>query len=227
MKRGLVSSECSVRSRGEVMSFEPSGRWWGMERPGMLQSMDSQRVGHDLVTEQQQQWVLKLEVSCGSIAKSCLTLYDPWTTAHRASLSLTISWSLSKFMSIELVMPSNHLILCHPFFLLPSVFPTIRISSSELALHTRWPKYWSFSFRISPFNEYSALISFRADWFDLHAVQGTHKSLLQHNSKASVLQCSAFFMVQLSHPYITLGKTIALTIQTFVGKVMSLLEYAV
>ena len=145
----------------------------------------------------------------------------PWTMAHQASLSLTISWSLSKFMSIESVMLSNHLILCYPVLLLPSVFPSIRVFSNELALHTKWPKYLSFSFRISPSNEYSALVSFRADWFDLHAVQGTLKSLLQHHSsKASVLQCSAFFMVQLSL-YMTIRKTIALTRQTFVGKVMS------
>ena len=129
-------------------------------------------------------------------------------------------------MSIESVMPSNHLILCHPLFLLPSIFPSIRIFSNQLALGIRWPKYWSFSFSISPFNEYSRLISFRTDWFDLLAVQGTLKSLLQHHSsKASVFECSAFFMVQLSYPYMTTEKTIALTIWTFVGKVMSLLFY--
>ena len=127
-------------------------------------------------------------------------------------------------MSIESVMPSNHLILCCPLLFLPSVFPSIRIFSNESVLHIRWPKYWSISFSISPSNEYSGLISFRADWLDLLAVQGTLKSLLQHhNSKASILQCSAFFVVQLSHPYITKGKIIALTKQTFVGKVMSLL----
>ena len=121
-------------------------------------------------------------------------------------------------------MPSNHLILCHPILLLPSIFPSIRVFSNELGLHIRWPKYWSFSFSISPSNEYSGLISFRMDWFDLFAVQGTIKSLLQyHSSKASVLQCSAFFIVQLSHPYMTIGKTIALIRQTFVGKIISLL----
>ena len=126
-------------------------------------------------------------------------------------------------MSIESVMPSNHLILCHPLLLLPSVFPSIRVFSIELALHIRWPKYWSFSFSISPSNEYSGLISFRIDWFDLLAVQGTLKSLLQHHSsQASVLRCSSFFMVQFSHPYMTSGKTIALTIWTFVGRVTSL-----
>ena len=127
-------------------------------------------------------------------------------------------------MSIELVMPSSHLILCCPLLLLPSFFPSSRVFSNESVLHIRWPKYWSFSFSISPSNEYPGLISFRIDGFDLFAVQETLKSLLQHhNSKASILQCSAFFMVQLSHPYVTTGKTIALTRQTFVSKVMSLL----
>ena len=127
-------------------------------------------------------------------------------------------------MSIELVMPSNHLILCHPLFLLPSIFPTIRVFSKESVVCIRWPKYWSFSFSISPSNEYSGLIPFRIDWFDLLAVQGTVKSLLQHHSsKASILQCSPFFIVQLSHPYMTTGKTKALTGWTFADKVMSLL----
>ena len=127
-------------------------------------------------------------------------------------------------MSIELVMPSNHLILCHSLLLLPSIFPSIRVFSSESVLHIRWPKYWRFSFSISPSSEYSGLISFRMDWLDLLKVQGTLQSLLQHHcSKASVLQCSAFFRVQLSHPYMTTGKTIALTRRTFVDKVMSLL----
>ena len=132
-----------------------------------------------------------------------------WTAARQVSLSITNSWSLLKLMSIELLMPSNHLILCHPL-LLPSIFPSIRVFSDESVLPFRWPKYWSFS--ISPSNEYSGLISFRMDWLDLLAVQGTLKSLLQHHSsKASILWCSAFFIVQLSHPYITTGKTIALT----------------
>ena len=127
-------------------------------------------------------------------------------------------------MAIESVMPSSHLILCHTFLLLPSIFLNIRVFSNESVLHIRWPKYWSFSFNISPFNEYSGLISFRMDWLDLHAVQETLKSLLQHHSsKASIIWCSAFFIVQLSHPYMTTGKTIALTRWTFVGKVMSLL----
>ena len=141
----------------------------------------------------------------------------PWTAVRQASLSITNSQSLLKFMSIESVMPSNHLILCHPL-LLPSIFPSIRVFSNESALRIRWPKFWSFSFSISPSNEYSGLISFRIDWLDLLAVQG---SLLQHHgSKPSILRCSAFFIVQLSHPYTTTGKNIALT---FVGKVMSLL----
>ena len=159
------------------------------------------------------------------MAKSCLTLYDPMNCSTHTSLSFTIFWSLPKLMSVESVMPSNHLILCYPLLLLPSVFPSIRVFSNELALHIRWPKYWSFSFSMSPLNEYSGLISFRIYWFDFLAVQGTLKSLLQHHSsKTSIRGCSAFFMVQLSHPYVTTGKTIALTIQTFVGKVMPLLS---
>ena len=147
-----------------------------------------------------------------------------WTAARQASLPFTISRSLLKLMSIESVMSSNHLILCCPLLLPPSIFPSIRVFSNVSALHIRWPKYWSFSFSISPSNEYSGLISFRMDWLDLLAVQGTLKSLLQpHSSKASVLRCSAFFMAQLSHPYMTTGKTIALTRQIFIGKVMSLL----
>ena len=145
----------------------------------------------------------------------------PWTAARQASLSVPISQSLLKLMSIESVMPSNHLVPCHPLFLLPSVFPSSQVFSNELTLYIRWPKDWSFSFSISisPSNKYSGLISFRMDWFDFLAVQGTLKSLLQHHSsKASIPWCSAFFMVQLSHPYVTSGKTIALTIQTFFGK---------
>ena len=148
----------------------------------------------------------------------------PWTAAHQASLSITNSQSLLKLMSIKLVMPFNHLILYCPFLLLPSIFPSIRVFSNESVLCIRWPKYWSISFSISPSNEYSGLISFRMDWFYLLAVQGTFKSLLQHHSsKASILWHSAFFIVQLSRPYMTTGKTIALTRQTFVDKVMSLL----
>ena len=148
----------------------------------------------------------------------------PHESQHaQASLSITNSWSSLKLMSIELVMPSNHLILCRPLILPPSIFPSIRVFSNELALHIRWTKYWSLSFSINPSNEYSGLISFRIDWFDLLAVQGTLKSLLHHNSKALILWGSAFFMVQLSHPYITIGKMIALTIWICAGKVMSLL----
>ena len=162
---------------------------------------------------------------CSVQLLSCVRLFvTPWTAAHQASLSITNSRSLLKLMSIEPVMPSNHLILCHPLCHLPSIFPSIRVFSKESVLHIRWSKYWSFSFSICPSNEYSGLISFRKDWLDPTAVQGTLKSLLQHhNPKASILQCSASFMVQLSHPYKTTGKTIALTIQTFVGKVISLL----
>ena len=148
----------------------------------------------------------------------------PWAVTRQASLFITNSQSLLKLMSSESVMPSNHLILCPPLLLPPSIFPSIRVFSNESFLHIRWPKYWSFSFSISPSSEYSGLISFRVDWLDLLAVQGTLKSLLQHHSsKTSILQCSAFFIVQLSHPYITTGKTLALTRWTFVGKVTSLL----
>ena len=139
----------------------------------------------------------------------------PWTAARQASLSITNSWNLLELMSIESVMPSNHLILCHPLLFPPSIFP------NELALRIRWPQYWSFSFNISPSNEHSGLISFGMDWLDLLAVQGTLKSLLQHHSsKASILRRSAFFIVELSHPYRTTGKTITLTRQAFVGKVI-------
>ena len=142
---------------------------------------------------------------------NCVRLFaTPWTAAHQASLSITNSQSLPKLMSIESVMPSNHLILCCPLLFLPSIFPSIRVFSSDSALHIRWLKYWNFSFSISPPNKYSGLISFRRDWLNLLADQGTLKSLLQHHSsKASILQCSAFFMVQLSHLYITTGKTMA------------------
>ena len=147
----------------------------------------------------------------------------PWTAARQASLSITNSWSLPKLTSIESVMPSSYFILCCPLLLLPSIFPIFRVFSNESALQIRWPKYWSFCFNISPSNEHSGL-TFRMDWLDLLAVQGTPKSLLQHHSsKASIFRRSAFFIVQLSHPYTTTGKAIALTRQTFVGKVMSLL----
>ena len=148
----------------------------------------------------------------------------PWTAACQASLSITNSRSLPKLVSTESVIPSNHLIFCCPLLLLPSIFPSIRVFSNKSVLHIRWPKYWSFSLNISPSKEYSGLISFRMDWLDLLADQGTLKRLLQHHrSKASILQCSAFFIVQLSHPYMTTGKTIALTRWTFVGKIIFLL----
>ena len=162
--------------------------------------------------------------NCCSVAKLYPTLCDLQTAARQASLSITNSRSLLKLMSIESVMPSSHFILCHPLLLLPSIVPSIRVFFNELALHIRWPKYWSFSFSISPSNEYSGLLSFRMDWLNLLAVQGTLKSLLQHHSLTpSILWCSDFFMVQLSHLYVTTGKTIALAIWTFVGKVMYLI----
>ena len=164
-------------------------------------------------------------VQFSSVQFSCSVqlFVTPWTAARQASLSITNCWSLPKPMSIESVMPSNHLIPHHPLLLLPSIFTSIRIFSSESVLCIRWPKYWSFSFSISPSNEYSGLIYFRMDWLDLLGVQGTLKSLLQHHSsKASFLWHSAFFIVQLSHPYMTTGKTIALTRWTFVDKIMSL-----
>ena len=159
-----------------------------------------------------------------SVTQSCPTLCDPM---NHSTPGLPVHQKLPEFTqlkSIELVMPSNHLILCHPLLLLPSIFPSIRVFFKESVLHIRWPKYQSFSFNISPFNEYSGLISFSRDWLDLLVVQGTLKSLLQnHSSKASILRRSAFFIVQLSYPHITTGKTIALTRRTFVGKIMSLL----
>ena len=162
------------------------------------------------------------EVQFSSLSRGRLFV-APWTTACQASLSIANSQSQPKLMSIESVMLSNHLIICRPLFLPPSIFPSIRVFSSESALRIRWPKYWSFSFNISPSNEHPGLISLRRDWLDLLAVQGILKSLLQHHSsKASVLH-SAFFIVQLSHPYMTTGKTIVLTRWTFVGNVMSLL----
>ena len=156
------------------------------------------------------------------LTQLCPTLCTLWTAAHQASLSFTISWSLLKLMSIESVTPSNHLILCRPLLLLPSIFPSIRVFSNESVLCIRWPKYWSFSFSISPSNEYLGLLSFRIYWFDLLVVQGTLKSLLQHHSsKASILWHSTFFTVQLWHIYMTTGKSIALTRWNCVCKVVS------
>ena len=172
----------------------------------------------DMIPSWENAYVITVVAVVHSLSHVQLTA-TTWTTACQASQPITI-----KLMSIELVIPSNHALLRHPLLLLPSIFPSIRVFSNELALCIRWPKYWSFSLSISPSNEYSGLISFRIDWFDLLAVQGTIKNILyHHSSKASVLQCSAFFMVQLSHPYMTIGKTIALAIRIFVGKVMSLL----
>ena len=157
-----------------------------------------------------------MRLSCSSVVSNSVT---PGTAACQASQSFTISWSLLKLMSIESGMLSNRLILCHPILHLLSIFSSIRVFANESVLHIRWLKYWSFSFSISPSNEYSGLISFRMDWLDLHAVQGILKSLLQHHSsKVSILRCSAFFIVQLSHPYMTTGKTIALTRQTLLTK---------
>ena len=153
------------------------------------------------------------------VAQSCLTVCDPWITAPQASLSITNPRSSLRLTSIESVMPSSHLILCHPLLLLPQIPPSIRVFSNESTLRMRWPKYWSFSFSIIPSKEIPGLISFRMDWLDLLAVQGTLKSLLQHHSsKASILRDSGFFTVQLSHPYMTTGKTIALVRRTFVAK---------
>ena len=173
---------------------------------------------------QSQEWCPYERIAVVQWPSSVWLFATPWTAACLASLSITNSWSLLKLMFIELVMPSNHLILCRSLLLLPSIFPSIRVFSNESALHIRWSKYWSFNFNIRPSNEHWGLISFRMDWLDLLAIQGTLKGLLQHhNSKASILQCSAFFTVQLSHPYMTTGKTTALIRRTFVGKVMSLL----
>ena len=163
-------------------------------------------------------------VQFSSVAQSCLTFATPWIAARQAPLSITNSRSSLRLASIESVMPSNHLILCRSLLLLPSVFPSIRVFSNESTLHMRWPKYWSFGLSIISSKEIPGLISFRMDWLDLLAVQGTLKSLLQHrSSKASIFWCSAFFTVQLSYPYMTTGKTIALTRWTLVGKVMCLL----
>ena len=167
-------------------------------------------------------WIRTDSCCCCSVTKSSLILCDPMDCSMSVSSVLHCLPEFAQIHVHELVMPSNHLILCHPLLLLPSIFPSIRVFSNESALCIRWPKNWSFSFSISPFNECSGLISFRMDWLDLLAVQGILKSLLQHySSKASIFWLSAFFIVQLSHPYMTTGKTIALTRRTFVGKVMS------
>ena len=162
--------------------------------------------------------IIALPLSSVQLLSHVWLFATPWTAVYQSSLLIN-SRTLLKLMSIELVMPSNHLILCHSLLLLPSIFPSIRVFSNESVLHIRWPTYWRFSFSISPSNEYSGLISFRMDWLDLLAVQGTPKSLLQyHSSKASIFWCSAFFIVQLSHPYMTTGKTIALARWTLLAK---------
>ena len=182
------------------------------------------RIYHSTENEREEHEKKSLQFSSVQLLSRVQLFATPWTAARQASLSITNSGSSPKPQSIESVMPSNHLILCHPLLLLPSIFPSIRVFSNESALCIRWPTYWSFHFSISPSKEHPGLISFRMDWLDLLAVQGTLKSLLQHHSsKASILQRSAFFLVQLSHPYMTTGKTIALTRQTFVDNVMSLL----
>ncbi|XDA71773.1 hypothetical protein R6Z07F_002059 [Ovis aries] len=185
------------------------------------QSIERHGLYEKKKTSRKQQKELKNRMKKVQFSRSVVSDFAiPWTTACQTSLSITNSRSLPKLKSVESVMPSSHLILCHPLLLLPSIFPSIRVFANESALRTRWPKDWSFSFSISLSNEYSGLISFRMDRLDLLAVQGTLKSLLQHcSSETSILWCSAFFIIQLLHPYMTTGKTITLTRQTFVGNV--------
>ena len=205
----LVWSPCSPRTLRSLLQHQSS-------KPSILQHLAflTIQLSHPYISS----------VQFSSVAQSCPHFATSWAAVHQSCLSITNSRSLCKLMSIKLVMPSNHLILWCPH-LLPSIFPNIRVFSNESALHIRWLEYWSFSFGISPSNEYSGLIYFSMAWLDLLAVQDTFKSLLQHHSsKASIFQCSTFFVVQLSHPYMTTGKTIALIRQTFVSKVMSLLS---
>ena len=229
MQETLVQSLGQEDPLQEGMAIHCSILAWRIswiEKSGGLQSMEWQRVRHDWATNTlTEQNVSHVNVFSSVQSLSHVRLFaTPWTAAHHASLSITNSQSFLKLLSIESVMPSNHLILCRPLLLLSSIFLSIRIFSKESVLCIRWPKYWSFSFSISPPNEYSELISFRTDWSDLLAVQRTLKSLLQHHSsKAPILQCSAFFIDKLSHPYMTTGKTITFMRWTFVGKVMSLL----
>ena len=202
---------CFTKAKGEHSRIGPQALclhpWW---------------VGKDYIVRQE--YVIRIKALVVQSISHVLLFVTAWTAALQACLSFSISQSLFKFMSIKLVMPSNHPVPRHPLLLLPSILPSIWVFSNELALHIRWPKYWSFSFSISPSNEYSGLISFRSHWFDLLAVQGTLQSLLQHHSsKASFLWYSAYLVVQISHPYMTTGKTIALTIWNFIGKIMSLL----
>ena len=188
----------------------------GTEEPGGLPSMGSQRVRHDWSDLAAAAAVQSVQLFSG-----VRLFVTPWTAAHQDSMSITNSQSLLKIMPILSAMSSNYLLLCRPLLLPPSIFLSIRVFSNKSVIHVRWPKYWSFSFSISPSNEYSGLISFRIDWLNVLAVQGTRKSLLQHHSsKTSILQCSVFFIVQLSHPHMTTGKTKALTRCTFVDKVI-------
>ena len=208
-------------SKGQVQTNQRWGNTGKKEEKEKRRNMEAERFKMYMGT------IIYAGLECFSSVQSLSRdqlLATPYTAARRASLSITNSWSLLRLMPIESVIPSNHLILCPPLLLPPSNFPSIRVFAKEPALHIRWPKYWSLSFSISPSKVYSGLISFRMDWLDLLAVQETLKSLVQHhNSKASVLWHSAFFIVQLSHPSMTIGKTIALTRWTFVGKVMCLL----
>ena len=228
----LVSCECgfqSVCSRTEKDKRVMEASWCEELTEGEIESYSDGRSHVQQIFNPIFCWGLGLcsfpviSVSSVQSLRYVQHFVTPWIAAHQASLSITNSRSLLKFMSIELVMPCSHLILCCPLLLLPPILPSIRVFPNKSILHLRWPKYWSFSFSISPSNEHPGLISFRMDW-DLLAVQGTLKSLLQHrSSKASIFQCSAFFTVQLSLSYMTTGKTITLTRRTFVGKVMSLL----
>ena len=219
-------SDSSVHGilQARILSELPFPSPGDLPNPGIKpESLVSPAVQMDSLPAEPSGKLLKWVFSLAQLLSRIWLFVIPWTAARQASLSITNSWSLLKLMSIESVMPSNLLILCHPLLLLPSIFPSSRVFSNESAVPIRWPKYESFSFSISPSNEYSGLISLGIDWIDL-AVQRTLKSLLQHySSKASILLCSAFFIVQLSHPYMITGKTIALTIQTFVGKIMTLL----
>ena len=199
--------------RAETLS---SSGHWGLRAGSTMDGLWSPRPAAQLPCAS---FALLVQFSSVQLLSRVRLFMIPWTAARQASVSITNSQSPPKPMSIESVMPSNYVILCCPLLLLPSIFPSIRVFSNESALHIRWPKYWSFSFSISPFSEYSGLISFRMDWLDLLAVQGTLKSPLQHHSsKASILRHSAFFTVQLSHPSMTTGKTIALTRQTLLTK---------
>ena len=248
LPRSLSSKESTCQS-GDLGSIPEFGEGNGKPREGNSKPFQYSYLGNPMdrgawwatVHGMAKSLCYSLTINCSDSLKfhinphissvqslSCIRLLAaPWTAAHQASLSITCSSSLLKLMSIESVMPSNQLILCCPLLLLPSIFPSIRVFPNESVLRIRCPKNWSFSFSISPSNEHSGLVSFRMDWLDLLAVLGTLKSLQHHSPKASILRRSAFFIVQLSHPYMTTGKTIALSRRTFVGKVMSLVFNAV